>query len=37
MKVETKLIKTRLGLLNLAEKLGNVSEACRIMWKCRWP
>jgi transposase InsO family protein len=31
MKVETKLIKTKLGLLNLAEKLGNVSEACRIM------
>lgn len=31
MNVETKLIKTRLGLLNLAEKLGNVSEACRIM------
>ena len=31
MKVETKLIKTKLGLLTLAEKLGNVSEACRIM------
>jgi transposase InsO family protein len=31
MKVETKLIKTKLGLLNLAEKLGNVSEACRLM------
>jgi transposase InsO family protein len=31
MKVETKLIKTKVGLLNLAEKLGNVSEACRIM------
>jgi len=31
MNVETKLIKTRLGLLNLAEKLGNVAEACRIM------
>ncbi len=31
MKAETKLIKTKVGLLNLAEKLGNVSEACRIM------
>lgn len=31
MKSETKLIKTKLGLLNLAEKLGNVSEACKIM------
>jgi transposase InsO family protein len=31
MKVETKLIKTKLGLLNLAEKLGNVSQACKVM------
>jgi hypothetical protein len=31
MKVETKLIKTGLGLLNLAEKLGNVSQACKVM------
>jgi transposase InsO family protein len=31
MKVETKLIKTRLGLLTLAERLGNVSEACKVM------
>ena len=31
MKVETKLIKTRLGLLHLAEKLGNVSQACKVM------
>src|ERR1043165_4901 len=31
MKVETKLIKTRLGLLHLAETLGNVSEACKVM------
>lgn len=31
MKVESKLIKTKLGLLNLAEKLGNVSEACQVM------
>jgi len=28
MNVETKLIKNKLGLLKLAEKLGNVSEAC---------
>ena len=31
MKAETKLIKTKLGLLQLAEKLGNVSQACKIM------
>ena len=31
MNVESKLIKTKLGLLSLAEKLGNVSEACKIM------
>jgi Winged helix-turn helix len=31
MKVETKLVKTKLGLLNLAEKLGNVSHACKVM------
>ena len=31
MKSEAKLIKTKLGLLNLAEKLGNVSQACKIM------
>ena len=31
MKVESKLIKTRLGLLNLAEHLGNVSQACKVM------
>ncbi len=31
MKSETKLIKTKLGLLQLAEKLGNVSHACKIM------
>lgn len=31
MKVETKLIKTKVGLLNLAEKLGNVSQACKVM------
>jgi hypothetical protein len=31
MRTESKLIKTRLGLINLAEQLGNVSQACRIM------
>jgi hypothetical protein len=31
MKVESKLIKTKLGLLHLAEHLGNVSQACKVM------
>ena len=31
MKTEEKIIKNKLGLLNLAQKLGNVSEACRVM------
>ena len=31
MNVETKLIKTKVGLLKLAEELGNVSQACRTM------
>jgi transposase InsO family protein len=31
MKVETKLIKTKLGLLHLAEHLGNVSQACKVI------
>jgi len=31
MKVESKLINTRLGLLNLAEHLGNVYQACKVM------
>ena len=31
MKQEVKLIKTKLGLLQLAEQLGNVSKACKIM------
>lgn len=31
MKSESKLIKPRLGLLNLAEHLGNVSKACKLM------
>jgi hypothetical protein len=31
MKTKTKSIKTKLGLLKLAEQLGNVSQACKIM------
>jgi len=31
MNLETKLIKTKLGLLNLAEQLHNVSQACKLM------
>ncbi len=31
MKSNDKLIKSKLGLLNLAEKLGNVSHACKVM------
>ncbi len=27
---EQKIIKNKLGLLKLAEKLGNVSEACKV-------
>jgi transposase InsO family protein len=30
MNVETKLIQNKLGLLKLAEKLGNVTEACEV-------
>lgn len=35
MNTETKLIKTKLGLLQLAEKLGNVSQACKLFGYCR--
>lgn len=31
MNQATKLIKTKLGLLKLAEQLGNVSQACKVM------
>lgn len=31
MKTNDKLIKTKLGLLKLAENLGNVSQACKVM------
>ena len=30
MNQEVKLIKTKLGLLNLAQQLGNISQACKI-------
>ena len=31
MKSNDQLIKTKLGLLKLAENLGNVSQACKVM------
>ena len=31
MTTEQKVIKNKLGLLKLAERLGNVSEACKVM------
>ena len=31
MTVNDKIIRNKLGLLNLAEELGNVSKACRVM------
>ena len=31
MTTEKKLIQPKMGLLKLAEKLGNVSEACKVM------
>lgn len=31
MRQEQKIIKTKVGLLNLAKQLGNVSDACKIM------
>ena len=31
MTTETKLIKTKVGLIKLAEQLGNVSQACKVM------
>jgi len=30
MNTQVKVIKTRVGLLNLTEQLGNVSKACKI-------
>jgi hypothetical protein len=31
MKAESKLIKSKLGLLHLMEHLGNVSQACKVI------
>ncbi|MBF0384093.1 MAG: helix-turn-helix domain-containing protein, partial [Magnetococcales bacterium] len=31
MNTEEKIIKNKLGLLNLAEMLGSVSRACKVM------
>jgi len=31
MTINEKIIKNKLGLLNLAEELGNVSRACKVM------
>ncbi len=31
MNTQQKLIKNKLGLLKLAEQLGNVSQACKVM------
>ena len=31
MNTDTKLIKTKLGLIQLAQQLGNVSQACKVM------
>lgn len=35
MNLETKLIKSRVGLLNLAEQLNNVTRACKLMGTSR--
>lgn len=35
MNSETKLIKSRVGLLNLAEQLNNVTHACKLMGTSR--
>lgn len=31
MNLETKVIKNKVGLLNLAKELGNVSQACKVL------
>jgi transposase InsO family protein len=31
MQLQTKLIKNKVGLLNLAEHLGNITQACKVM------
>ena len=31
LQTNTKIIKNKVGLLNLAEELGNISRACKVM------
>jgi hypothetical protein len=31
MTTEQKIVKNKLGLINLAHRLGNVSQACKVM------
>ena len=31
MNTQEKIVKNKLGLLNLAKTLGNVSQACKVM------
>jgi hypothetical protein len=31
MNIEQKVIKNKVGLLNLAQSLGNVSQACKVL------
>ncbi len=31
MNTQDKIVKNRLGILNLAKTLGNVSKACKVM------
>lgn len=35
MTTDEKIIKNKLGLLSLAEQLGNVSQACKVMGYAR--
>jgi hypothetical protein len=40
MSKDQKIIKAKVGLLELARQLGNVSQACRVMGSSRdisWP
>jgi hypothetical protein len=32
MTTQQKIIKNKLGVLELAQHLGNVSKACKVMW-----
>jgi hypothetical protein len=35
MTTEQKIIRAKVGLLELAEQLGNVSQACKVMLQSR--